>query len=97
MITMPSETELEDVSRRGKAIYEARKAALEPQFNNQYVAIHVDTEDQAIARTSSAALRAMRQRHPADDRLYLRRIGTEPEYSLAARILASDMIEARPK
>ncbi len=97
MITMPSDTERDDLSTRGKAIYESRKDSLEPQFNNQYVVIHVDSQDQAIARTSSAALRAIRERHPADGRLYLRKIGPEPEYGLTARILASEMIEVRPK
>ena len=97
MMTMPTNTELDDLSTRGQSLYEALKASLEPQFNNQYIAIHVDSQDQAIARTSSAALRAMRERHPADGRLYIRKIGSEPEYGLAARILASDMLEVRPK
>ncbi len=57
----------------------------------------MDTGEYAVARSSGEAMRAMRRRHPADGRLYVRKIGSEPEWGLAARILTSDMIAAQQK
>jgi len=86
-----SEATLEEIDARGQAIYESKlKAQLEPAHNNEFVVIHVDTEDYAVARSFTRANREMLTRHPADGRLFGRKIGAEPEYGLAARILASD-------
>lgn len=96
--TLVSETVLADLSDRGQAIYAAKfQQTLEAEQPNQFVAIHVDTEEYAVARTSAAAMRAMRRRFPADGRLFIRRIGSEPQYSLASRIIQSDMIEENRK
>jgi len=89
-----SEAALDDLSWRGQNLYETLKAQIEPDYDRQFIAIHVDAGDYAISRTSGDAMRAMRQRHQADGRLYIRKIGSEPEYGLAARILESDMIAA---
>jgi len=90
-----SDAALEDLSGRGQALYDAHlKSRLEPEHARRFVAIHVDTGKYAVARSSGEAVRAMRQRCPADGRLYVRRVGDEPEYGLAARILTSDMIAA---
>lgn len=89
-----SDALLDELSERGQAIYMAKRDQLEAAAPRHFVAIHVDTEEYAVARTSAAAMRAMRQRHPADGRLFMRRIGEEPQYGLAARVLQSDMIEA---
>ncbi len=88
----PEQTEeLGELSRRGLAIYERKlKAELEPEYNNQFIAIHPDSEDYTIANSTGNAMRAMRKIH-ATGRLLLMKIGPEPEYGLAARILASDM------
>ncbi len=94
----PQESELTDLSRQGLALYEAKiKALLEPQHDGQFVAIHVDTEDYAVGRSSSAATRALLKRHPVDGRLVVRKIGPEPEYGLAARLLAGEMMAAHQK
>ena len=83
----------EELSRRGKAIYETRlKALVEPQCNNQYIAIHVDSGDYVVAKSTGAATRALLKTHPLDGRIYLRKIGDEPDYSLAVRILAGKMM-----
>ncbi len=88
-----NESELTELSRQGLAIYDAKlKALLEPAQNNQFVAIHVDTEDYALGRSSSAATQALLKRHPIDGRLVVRKIGPEPEYGLAARLLAGEMM-----
>jgi hypothetical protein len=80
-----------DLTRRGLAIYESKlKAKLEPEYDNQFIAIEPDSEEYAIANSTGNAMRAMRKRH-ATGRLLLMKIGMEPEYGLAARILASDM------
>jgi hypothetical protein len=88
----------EELIRRGKAIYETRlKALVEPQYNNQYIAIHVDSEDYTVAKSTGAATRSLLKTHPADGRIYLRKIGDEPDYSLAARILAGEMMAEQTK
>ena len=85
--------ERQDASRRGLALYESRlKAKLEPEYDNQFIAIHPDSEDYAVADSRGNALRAIRRPHPAG-RLLLMKIGSEPEYGLAARILMSEMRE----
>ena len=92
------ESELTDLSRQGLALYGAKlKALLEPQYNEQFVAIHVDTEDYAVGRTSSAATQALLKRHPIDGRLVVRKVGPEPEYGLAARLLMGEMMAAHQK
>jgi hypothetical protein len=87
----------DELFQRGTAIYERLKPELEPAYNNQFVAIHVDTEDYAIGRTSGAATRAIRQRHRRDGRLVVIKIGPEPETGLVARILASEMLARQSK
>ncbi len=89
---------LSELSERGQAIYVGKlQKTLEADALNQFVAIHVDTEEYAVARTSAAAMRAMRQRFASDGRLFIRRIGSEPQYGLASRIIQSDMIEGKQK
>lgn len=90
--------EVDELTQRGLAIYNHKlKAVLEPEYNNQFIAIHADSEDYTIADSTGNAMRAMRKIH-ATGRLLLMKIGPEPEYGLAARILASDMIAgSRPK
>lgn len=58
MAVIPTEEDMAELSTRGQAVYETKKSLLEPEFNNQYVAIHVDTGDYAVAKTSAAATRA---------------------------------------
>ena len=96
MAVIPTEEERAEISARGQAIYDARKALLESEFNNQHVAIHVDTGDYAVAKSSAAATRALHRRHPAG-RAYTRKIGDEPEYGLAARLLVGEMMAGRSK
>jgi len=80
-----SEDRLDEVGERGMAIYEDRlKDGLEPSFNRQFVAIHVDTGDYEVARTSGPAMRAIHKTHPRDGQLFIRKIGDEPEYQLSA-------------
>lgn len=84
-LTTMTDQEQEAFTKRGLAIYEEKlKPILEPEFDKKYVAIHVDTEDYEVADSSG---NAMRKRHP-EGRLLMRRIGNEPEWGLAARILA---------
>jgi hypothetical protein len=88
----------DDLTERGLAIYEQTlKTLLEPTQNGRFVAIHVDSEDYEVARTSADAIRAMLKRHPIDGKLVVRKIGDEPEYGLAARILAGEMQGERRK
>jgi len=75
-----------DTARRGKAIYEELKAALEPEQNGRAIAIHVDTGEYAIADTPSEARRQMHERRP-DGMLFSRTIGVETNQGLLQRIL----------
>ena len=96
MAVMPTEKERAEISVRGQAIYNDKKALLESEFNNQHVAIHVDTGDYAVAKNSAAATRALHLRH-SPGRAYIRKIGNEPEYGLAARLMVGEMMAGRIK
>jgi hypothetical protein len=88
---------IDELSKQGSSIYDARlKAELEPAQNGRFVAIHVDTGDYVVARWSGDAMRAMHNLHP-NSRLFVRKIGDEPEYSLASRILMSEMMAGQAK
>ncbi len=90
-LTTMTDEEHEALTNRGLSIYEEKlKSILEPEFDKKYVAIHVDTEDYSVANSSGDAMRAMRKRHLAG-RLVIMRIGNEPEWGLAARLLAGQM------
>ena len=91
-------TATDDVVRRGEAIYETLQTSLlETVGAGRYVAIHVDGGDFAAGRSTAEATRKLRQRHPADGRIFLRQIGDEPDYSLAARLLAGEMSMGKTK
>lgn len=82
-----------DLTQLGLAIYETKlKPLLEPQEDGKFVAIHVDTEDYAVASSSGRAMRALLQRHPVDGRMVIRKIGPEPEYGLLARMIAGELM-----
>src|SRR5438105_4944000 len=95
---IPSEEFRAEVARLGAQRYESDiRAAVEPHHLGEYIAIHVDTGDYEVARSTSRASRELLKRHPIDGRLYMRKIGDEPEYELAARVLASDQYTAARK
>lgn len=84
-----------DAARRGRALYEAKlRALLEPEYNNRFVAIHPDSGEYAVADSTGNAMRAIRKKRP-QGRLYLTKIGPEPEYGLTARILVADMMAGK--
>ncbi len=83
---------LEELSARGQAIYDTLREQLEPARDREFIAIHVDSGDYEVGRSTVEAVRALRQRRPADGRTFARKIGMEPEYGLAARILVSDSL-----
>ena len=81
-----------DLTRRGLAVYESKlKAKLEPDYNNQFIAIEPDSEEYAIADSTGNAMRAIRKTHTAK-RLLLMKIGPEPETELAIRILGAEAL-----
>ena len=89
---------LEELDRVGSDLYETKlKALVEPQYAGQYIAIHVDSEDYAIGKSTAVATRSLKKRHPLDGRIYIRKIGDEPEYSLSARLVAGDRLADRTK
>ena len=95
MAVIPTEERVE-ISERGQALYDKLKPVLEPERDRQYVAIHVDSGDYSVAKTSAAATRELHRRH-LPGRAYTRKIGSEPEYGLAARYLMGEMMAGRAK
>lgn len=60
-----SKEEAASLSERGLSIYENNlKPMLEPLHSNEFISIHVETEDYALGTSSGDALRAIRRRHP---------------------------------
>ena len=97
LMTRVSEEEAERLSEQGLAVYENKlKPLLEPFYNNQYVSIHVETEDYALGASSGDAMRAIRKRHP-QGWLVMLKIGGEPEWGLAARLLVGQMMTGQQK
>ena len=92
--TTMTDEEHEALADKGLAIYKKLKPILEPDFDKKYVAIHVDSEDYAVADSSGDAMRAMRKRRP-EGFLLMMRIGNEPEWGLAGRILAGELAAGR--
>ena len=95
--TTMTDEEREALSSRGLAIYDEQlKPVLEPQYDKKYVAIHVETGDYAVADSSGNAMRAIRKRYP-EGWLVMKRIGNEPEWGLAARLLVGKMMAGQRK
>jgi hypothetical protein len=88
-----SQTEASDKKmQEARDLYEtALKSKLEPEFNNQFIAIEPDSEAYAVANSSGNAMRAMHKTHPGKPVL-LMKIGPEPETELAIRILGSEAL-----
>ena len=86
-----NEQTLSDLSEQGLALYNAKlKPTLEPQYNGQVVAVHLDSSDYEVAASSTEARRRLRHRQPegivmtmdiglvdADDPLTLRMLGAQ--------------------
>jgi hypothetical protein len=87
----------EALAQRGLEQYENHiKAQLEPAQNGQFVAIHVPTGEYVVARNSPESRRALRLRFPTGY-IVTRKIGNEPDYALAARLLAGEMVQGATK
>jgi len=88
-----SDEAIAEIERLGEALYEEKvRDLVEPDYVNHYAAIHVDSGDYAVGKSTVHALRAMDKIRPeASGRIYLRRIGDEPDYALIARIIAGEM------
>jgi hypothetical protein len=94
---MPTGT-LSDLTQRGLSLYEKKlKNVLEPDQNSRYVAIHVPTGDYALGDTSGDAMREILKQHPVDGQLIIRKIGPEPDYGMASRVLAGELLTAKQK
>ena len=80
----------------GMRLYESRiRELVEPDHIGEYIAIHVDSGDYVIERSSPHAMRSLLKIHPADGRLFIRRIGDQPDYALAARIQAGEVARGK--
>jgi lincosamide nucleotidyltransferase A/C/D/E len=84
-----SADDIDELTMRGLKIYEtALKAVLEPDQNGKYVAIHVDSGDYYIGDGATDAGRELHGHHPRDGQMVLHKIGSDPEYGLAARLFS---------
>ncbi|MGO8674139.1 MAG: hypothetical protein ACLQVD_22600 [Capsulimonadaceae bacterium] len=88
-----SDLESARVAEQGSAIYEKLRLDLEPRLDGQFVAIHIQSGDYSTGRSTAAAMRSVRKLHD-DGPLFLRKVGSEPEYGLAARLLEGEMRSA---
>lgn len=80
---------LDEVTRRGLAIYESRlKVILEPEHSGEVVAIHIDSGEHTVAASSPEAMRAMRWVHRSG-LLFLYTIGPAHDHSLARRMVGT--------
>ena len=80
--------ELSPMTQQALAFYHERlQALLEPEHTGQGLAIHPDSRDYVVAANPTQAGHLMRKRHPEGNFLTLR-IGSQPDYGLAARFLA---------
>lgn len=94
---LPDAEQLNEMTRRGMAIYDGKlKERLEPAHNNEFIAIHLDFEDYTLGRSTADAMRAMRKIYP-EGQLLLMKVGPEPEYGLAARLMAGELRAGRAK
>ncbi len=89
---IPSEEEMELLSAKGHAIYDQKlKAILEPKYNGQEVAIHLDSGDYEVAPNSPDARRALRARWPVG-LILTTNIGPAKMDSMTLRMLGSQLI-----
>ena len=92
-----TEEYLQELAELGQAIYDHLQATLEPEYDGQHIAIHVDTSDYAIAKFSTVAARELSRRHPVDGRIFSRLIGPGPDTDFVARRAAFDVPVGRTK
>ena len=94
---IPSQEEMDQLSARGWAIYDQTlKAILEPQYNGQVVAIHLDSGDYEVARNSPTASRALRARHPVG-LMMVTDVGPAKIDSLTLRMFGSQILSGDSK
>ena len=79
-----------EVNEQGSAIYESLRPALEPKSDGQFIAIHVQSGEYTTGQSTAAAMREIRKTY-SEGPLFLRKIGSEPEYGLASRLLEGEI------
>lgn len=88
MTTLMDEADVDEVARRGAALYEERlKPLLEPEYNGQAIAIDVESGDYAVDPRWTKARQELRHRRPGA-RICSFFIGppTNREFALASRM-----------
>ncbi len=92
MAIPPTEDEMEQLSAKGHAIYnQTLKATLEPHYNGQEVAIHLDSGDYEVAGNSPHARKALRARRP-EGLIMTTNIGPPKIDGLTLRMLGSQLL-----
>ena len=97
MTAIQSDEELEHLANKGQSIYDERiKPLVEPDYNGQFVAIHLDTGDYEVAQNSPTARFALRKRH-SDGLIMTTDVGPAKIDSLTVRMLASQLLSRENK
>ena len=88
---------MEQLSAKGHVIYDQTlKAVLEPKYNGQEVAIHLDSGDYEVAGNSPHARRALRARRP-EGLIMTVNIGPAKMDGLTLRMLGSQLLSSENK
>lgn len=93
-----AEEELDRLSRIGHALYDEKlKAILEPRYNGQDVAIHLDTGDYEVGSRASKPHFKLRDRHPEGGMIMVTDIGPPkelfPSYQMLMHKLAAEELK----
>lgn len=92
-----SEEDLEEIGQKGNILFGKLRDLVWKDNDGKFIAIHVDTGEYAVGSSSFEARQALRRGREPDGRIYTRKLSDEPEYGLAARILAGDMAASARK
>ena len=93
-----TEEELDRLSHIGHAIYDEKlKAILEPEYNGQFVAIHLDTGDYEVGSRSSRPHFKLRDRHPEGGMIMVTDVGLADYDRLTMRMIASQLLTEQRK
>ena len=92
-----NDADYDALAERGLTHYDTvLKPILEPTESGRHVAIHAESGDYATGYNSSNARFTLRKQRPTGF-IVTRKIGNEPDYALAGRILAGEMMRGAVK
>jgi hypothetical protein len=95
--SIDSDQDFAEAQKAGRQIYDERfRPVLEPQFNGQYVAVHLETGDYEVGPGRFKPRASVRERHP-DGVIMVRFIGTATEDDVPDCILENNYLAGARK